>query len=169
MAVSFNLKWFLSVIIAMAIQVLFLRDIAFANVAFCFIYTWFLVKAPMKTSPILLMVGATAVGWLIDTFYNTHGMHAFACVLVAWLRPVFFRILTPANGYDERSSISLHEMKWLWFFSYLFLMLMSHHLLLFLVEAGDWSLIGYSLLKALASTILGMSVFGILEFFNRPT
>jgi hypothetical protein len=49
------------------------------------------------------------------------------------------------------------------------LMLMSHHLLLFLVEAGDWSLIGYSLLKALASTVLGMSVFGILEFFNRPT
>lgn len=167
MAVSFNYKWFLSVLFAIAIQILFLRDIAIANVAFCFIYTWFLVKAPMKTNPIIFLVGAIAVGWLIDTFYNTHGMHAFACVLIAWLRPIFFRILTPANGYDERSSISLLEMNWLWFFSYLFLMLMSHHLVLFLLEAGDWSLIGYSLLKAMASTLLGMSVFGILEFFNR--
>ncbi len=168
MSITFNYKWFLSVVFAIAIQVLFLRDIAIANVGFCFIYTWFLVKAPMQTNSMLLLVGAAAVGWLIDIFYNTHGMHAFASVFVAWLRPVYFRILTPANGYDERSSISLAEMKWLWFFSYLFLTLMSHHLLLFILEAGDWTLMGYSLLKAFASTLLGMSVFGILEFFNRP-
>ena len=165
---TFNLKWFLTVVFAIAVQVLFLRDIALANVAFCFIYTWFLVKAPMQANPLLLLFGAMAVGWVIDVFYNTHGMHAFACVLVAWLRPVYFRILTPANGYDERSSISLAEMKWLWFFPYLFLMLMSHHLLLFFLEAGDWSLLGFTLLKALSSTLLGMAVFGILEFFNRP-
>ncbi len=168
MTVSFNYKWFFAVVLSMAIQVLFLRDIAIANIAFCFIYTWFLVKAPMKVNPLILLPGAMAVGWVIDTFYNTHGMHAFACVLVAWLRPLYFRILTPANGYDERSSISLVEMKWLWFFSYVFLMLFSHHLLLFMLEASDWALIGMSLLRALTSTILGLAVFGILEFFNRP-
>lgn len=168
MTVSFNYKWFLSVLLSLAIQVLFLRDIAIANVAFCFIYTWFLVKAPMKVNPLVFLLGAMGVGWLIDTFYNTHGMHAFACVLVAWLRPLFFRILTPANGYDERSSISLHEMKWLWFFSYVSLMLLSHHLVLFILEAGDASLLGMSLIKSLSSTILGLAVFGILEFFNRP-
>ncbi|MEY4955183.1 MAG: hypothetical protein RI981_1268 [Bacteroidota bacterium] len=167
MNVNVNFKWFFSVVFAIAIQVLFLRDIAIANVAFCFIYIWFLVKAPMQTNTWILLVGSMFVGWLIDIFYNTHGMHAFACVLVAWLRPVYFRILTPANGYDERSSISLAEMKWLWFFPYLFLMLMSHHLLLFILEAGDWTLLGFSLLKALSSSLLGMAVFGILEFFNR--
>lgn len=168
MSVTFNYKWFLSVIFALAIQVLFLRDMAIANIAFCFVYTWFLVKAPMPTSPLLLLVGAMAVGWIVDIFYNTHGMHAFACVLVAWVRPFFIRMLTPANGYDERSSISLAEMKWLWFFPYLFLILMSHHLILFVMEASEWNLLGISMLKALASTILGMVVFGILEFFNRP-
>jgi hypothetical protein len=168
MSNTFNFKWFLSVISTIAIQVLFLRDIAIANVAFCFVYTWFLVKAPMPTNPLILLVGAMAVGWIVDVFYNTHGMHAFACVLVAWIRPVYFRMLTPANGYDERSSISLAEMKWLWFFPYLFLVLMSHHLILFVLEASEWSLIGFSMLKALASTVLGMAVFGILEFFNQP-
>lgn len=168
MNVSFNYKWYLAVLLSIAVQVMFLRDIALANVAFCFIYTWFLVKAPMNTNPLLFLPGAMLVGWVIDTFYNTHGMHAFACVLLAWLRPLYFRILTPANGYDERSSISLAEMKWLWFFSYIFLMLMSHHFLLFMLEAGDVTLIGMTLLKSLASTLLGMGVFGILEFFNRP-
>ncbi len=168
MNVSFNYKWFLSVLLSIAVQILFLRDIAIANVAFCFIYIWFLVKAPMNVNPLLLLLGSMAVGWVIDMFYNTHGMHAFACVLVAWLRPVYFRILTPANGYDERSDISLHEMKWLWFFSYIALMLLSHHFILFVLEAADWTLAGISLLKALASTLLGLAVFGILEFFNRP-
>ena len=169
MSANFQYKWLIAVVLSIVVQLLFLRDLALFYYGFCFIYLWEIIKAPINTPPAYLILGGFALGWLLDIFYNTHGMHAFACVLVAWLRPVFFRILTPANGYDERSSISLHEMKWLWFFSYLFLMLMSHHLLLFLVEAGDWSLIGYSLLKALASTILGMSVFGILEFFNRPT
>lgn len=168
MTVSFNYKWFLSVLLSITIQVLFLRDIAIANVAFCFIYAWFLVKAPMKVNPLIFLIGAMAIGWLIDLFYNTHGMHAFVCVLVAWLRPLFFRILTPANGYDERSTISLHEMKWLWFFSYVFLVLFSHHFLLFILEAGDWSLLGVSFLKSFASTFFGLLVFGILEFFNRP-
>lgn len=106
-------------------------------------------------------------GWLIDVFYNTHGLHAFGTVLVALLRPTFFRILTPANGYDERSEISLAEMKWLWFFSYVGLMLVTHHLVLFLFEASDFALFGLSLLRAISSAILGILVFGLLEFFNR--
>ena len=112
-------------------------------------------------------MGGFVLGWLLDTFYNTHGMHAFSTVLVAWLRPTFFKILTPANGYDERSSISLDEMKWMWFYPYLALMLFTHHLVLFVLEASDASLFGLSLLKALLSTLLGIAVFTLLELFNK--
>jgi hypothetical protein len=87
--------------------------------------------------------------------------------MLALLRPTFFRILTPANGYDERSEISLAEMKWLWFFPYVGLMLVSHHLILFMLEASDFALLGLSLLRAFSSALLGMLVFGLLEFFNR--
>lgn len=167
MNASLSVKWFLGAIAAMALQVLFLRDIAFANVAFCFIYLWVIIKAPMRTStPLLLVVGFFA-GWLIDVFYNTHGLHAFGTVLLALLRPTFFRILTPANGYDERSEVSLAEMKWLWFFPYVGLMLLTHHLVLFIFEASDFTLFGLSLLRAFSSALLGMLIFGLLEFFNR--
>ena len=56
MTVSFNYKWFFSVLLSLAIQVMFLRDMAIANVAFCFIYTWFLVKAPMKVNPLIFLL-----------------------------------------------------------------------------------------------------------------
>jgi disulfide bond formation protein DsbB len=126
-----------------------------------------MVKAPMRVATPLLLVVAFFAGWIIDVFYNTHGLHAFATVMLALVRPTFFRILTPANGYDERSEISLSEMKWLWFFSYVGLMLITHHMILFLFEASDWALFGLSMLRALSSAMLGLIVFGLLEFFNR--
>jgi hypothetical protein len=167
MSANFQYKWWIAVVLSIVVQLLFLRDLALFYYGFCFIYLWALIKAPIETPLVYLILGGFVLGWLLDTFYNTHGMHAFSTVLVAWLRPTFFKILTPANGYDERSSISLDEMKWMWFYPYLALMLFTHHLVLFLLEASDASLFGLSLLKALLSTLLGIAVFTLLELFNK--
>ena len=167
MSANFQYKWWIAVVLSIVVQLLFLRDLALFYYGFCFIYLWAMIKAPIETPPVYLILGGFVLGWLLDTFYNTHGMHAFSTVLVAWLRPTFFKILTPANGYDERSSISLDEMKWMWFYPYLALMLFTHHLVLFLLEASDASLFGLSLLKALLSTLLGIAVFTLLELFNK--
>ncbi|MHA8087553.1 hypothetical protein [Aquirufa sp. Wall-65K1] len=163
---SSTFRWILTVVFTLLIQVLFLRDLTIAYFAFCFLYVWPLLKAPIDTPVAYLMLGAFVLGWIVDVFYNTHGMHAFATVLMASLRSPIFRLLTPANGYDERSHVSLQEMRPLWFFSYLFLMLFSHHCVLFLLEASDFDLVGISLLRGLSSCLLGILVFGILELFN---
>lgn len=167
MSANFQYKWWIAVVLSIVVQLLFLRDLALFYYGFCFIYLWAIIKAPIETPLVYLILGGFVLGWLLDTFYNTHGMHAFSTVLVAWLRPTFFKILTPANGYDERSSISLDEMKWMWFYPYLALMLFTHHLVLFVLEASDASLFGLSLLKALLSTLLGIAVFTLLELFNK--
>lgn len=167
MGSNFQIKWILGTFLTVFFQVIFLRDLALGNLAFCFIYLWIIVKAPIQIPIFYCLIGAFSLGWLVDIFYNTHGIHAFATVLIAFLRPVFFKLLTPANGYDDRSTVSLSEMKWLWFFPYVFLMLFTHHVILFFLEASDVSLVGLSLIKALLSTLLGMLVFGILELFHQ--
>ena len=167
MSANFQYKWWIAVVLSIVVQLLFLRDLALFYYGFCFIYLWALIKAPIETPPLYLILGGFVLGWLLDTFYNTHGMHAFSTVLIAWLRPTFFKILTPANGYDERSSISLEGMKRMWLYPYLALMLFTHHVVLFLLEASDASLFGLSLLKALLSTLLGIAVFTLLELFNK--
>lgn len=164
---SFQIKWIFIVLFCLIVQVLILRDLAIANVAFCFIYLWIILKAPIHAPLFYLVLGGFVLGWLVDIFYNTHGIHSLATVLVAFLRPAFFKVLTPVNGYEERSSVSLNEMKALWFFPYIFMMLLVHHLILFLVESADSSLIFFSLYRALASAILGTIVFGVLELFNK--
>ncbi len=167
MSANFQYKWWIAVVLTIVVQLLFLRDLALFYYGFCFIYLWAIIKAPIETPPVNLILGGFVLGWILDVFYNTHGMHAFSTVLIAWLRPTFFNILTPANGYDERSSISLDEMKWMWFYPYLTLMLFTHHFVLFQLEASESSLFGISLLKAFLSTMLGVIVFTLLELFNK--
>jgi hypothetical protein len=164
---SFQIKWVFIVIFTIFAQVFILRDVALAHVAFCFIYLWIILKAPIHTPLFYLMLGGFFIGWIVDIFCNTHGIHALATVFIAFLRPVLFKVLTPVNGYDERSSVSLNEMKALWFFPYIFSMLLMHHLILFLVESADANLFLYSLLRAFTSAILGTLVFGMLELFNQ--
>ena len=167
MGKSFQIKWVFVVFFSLITQVFILRDLALAHVAFCFIYLWIILKAPIQTPLFSLILGGFFIGWIVDMFYNTHGIHSLATVFIAFLRPVFFKVLTPANGYDERSNVSLSEMKALWFFPYIFVMLFSHHLILFLVESADATLFMYSLLRAFVSAILGTLVFGMLELFNQ--
>lgn len=167
MTFKLNFKLFLIVFLVVAIQVLFLRDLSLGSYAFCFIYLWPIVKAPLEMKPIPLLLIAFCLGWIIDIFYNTHGMHAVASLTTAYLRTYYINILTPANGYDERSKISLREMSWLWFLPYVFLILITHHLIFFLLEASDYTLILMSILKALASSLLTLFVFVLLEMFDK--
>jgi len=106
---SFQIKWIFIVFFSLVTQVFILRDVALANVAFCFIYLWIILKAPIHTPLFYLIIGGFFIGWIVDIFYNTHGIHSLATVLIAFLRPTFFKVLTPVNGYDERSSVSLRN------------------------------------------------------------
>jgi hypothetical protein len=62
---SFQIKWIFIVIFSLFAQVFILRDVALANVAFCFIYLWIIIKAPIHTPLFYLILG---VDFLVD-FY----------------------------------------------------------------------------------------------------
>ena len=167
MPIKFKFRPFLTVVFCLAFQIFFLRDISIGSYAFCFIYLWPIVKAPLDVPPILFVIFAFILGWFVDIFYNTHGMHAAACLVIAFLRPSLINVLTPANGYDDRSNISLKEMSWLWYLPFVFIILLAHHLILFLLEASDTSLIWMSLIRSVFSAVLGLLVFLTFELFDK--
>jgi len=161
------IKLIMSYLLVLIAQIFLLRDMGIGGLAFLFIYTYIVIKAPIDLNKNLLVILSFIVGWIVDVFYDTHGLHAFAIVLIAYLRSFIFNILTPANGYDDRSRISLQEMTWLWYLPYVGSMLLIHHTVLFLLEASDWSLLGLSLLKIFFSTFLGLMVFVLIELFSK--
>ena len=161
-----NIKNILVYLLVLLAQIFLLRDLGIGGKAFLFLYTYIVIKAPIFTNRNLLVFLSFLAGWLVDWFYDTHGLHAFSLVLIAYLRPLIFKMLTPANGYDERSKVSLREMTWLWYLPYVSIMLFIHHSVLFILEAFDPSLLGLSLLKIFLSTLLGLVTFLLIELFS---
>jgi len=59
---SFQIKWIFIVIFSLFLQVFILRDVALANLAFCFIYLWIILKAPFHTPLLYLILGGFFMG-----------------------------------------------------------------------------------------------------------
>lgn len=157
----------LNFIFFMVAQLVLVRNFVLFDTAFCFVYVAFLLLLPYETSPVLLLFIALGTGLLVDTFYDTFGVHAAACVLIAFLRPLVMKTITPRGGYEGTVRISLRTMGADWFIIYALLLIFIHHLALFLIEASNWGLLWSSILKALASTLFTGSLIIILQYFKK--
>jgi rod shape-determining protein MreD len=68
------------------VQVLILKNLVLFDVAFCFLYVAFILLLPVEMSPVALMFTAFGMGFLVDIFYSSMGLHAFALVITAYAR-----------------------------------------------------------------------------------
>jgi hypothetical protein len=154
--------------IFVALQIFLFQYLVLFNTAFCFIYVAFLLFLPIQLPPVILMLMGFTTGITIDTFYDTAGIHAGACVLLTYIRPYVLRFLTPRDDYDANDSVNVNLMGWRWFITYALILIVLHHLLLFFLELGGIKLVGFTLLKVLASSLFTFTVIVILQllFFS---
>jgi len=67
-------------------QVLVLNNIEFLGFINPYLYILFILSLPVQTPRWFALLLAFVLGLTIDTFSNTMGMHAFASVLICFLR-----------------------------------------------------------------------------------
>jgi len=148
------------------VQVLVLRNLVLFNSAFCFLYIAFILLLPIELNSLNLMLIGFVVGFTIDIFYDSMGLHALATVLVAYLRNYWLATITPQGGYDSSSSTSLMVNGLQWFLVYTLPMVFIHHLVLFFVEASGFTLFWYTMLKVVGSLLFTMSVIILLQYLS---
>ena len=102
-----------------------------------FFYLGFLLFLPIDTPVALQLLLGFGLGFSIDVAHDTGGVHAAAAVLLAYLRPVVLRLLTPRDGYDAQDTVNVHQMGWQWFSVYLALLVTVHHFVFFFLELGS--------------------------------
>jgi len=117
------------------VQIVFLNNIQLWGVFTPFIYILFILLLPVDLPNWLLLVLAFITGIIIDVFDSTIGVHAFALIFVAFLRPFILKIWAPYDGYDPLKELLPHEYGFGWFIKYSFLMVAIHQLILFYMEA----------------------------------
>lgn len=145
-------------------QVLILKNIVLFNTAFCFLYVAYLFFLPVEANPVFLMFAGFLMGFAIDIFYDSLGLHAFSCVLVMYVRNYWLTLITPQGGYDSSAtpSIAINGMQW--FLVYTIPLVFLHHSVLFFVEAGGFGMFWFTLWKIITSTLFTTLVTVIVQF-----
>ncbi|HWZ14980.1 MAG TPA: rod shape-determining protein MreD [Mucilaginibacter sp.] len=165
-AVFVNLVRF---VVLVFLQVFLLKNITLYNLSTPYLYILFILLLPFETPNVLLFVLAFILGITIDAFYDTPGLHAAACVLLAFVRILFISITVQKDGFDNEPEPTLSIMGLRWFFTYALVLTLFHHFFLFNLEAFNISELQYMIGRVIMSalfTVFLMLMSGLL-FFRR--
>lgn len=145
-------------------QVLILKNIVLFNTAFCFLYVAYLFFLPVESNPLFLMFAGFIMGFAIDIFYDSLGLHAFSCVFVMYVRNYWLSLITPQGGYDVSATPSIAINGLQWFLVYTIPLVFLHHSILFFMEAGGFAMFWFTLWKIMTSAIFTTLVTVVVQF-----
>lgn len=158
------LKIIFRFIILIAVQVLILNHVEISGYINPFLYVLFILMLPVRIPRTFLMLIAFATGLCVDVFSSTAGMHAAACVLMAYFRPAWLKIIAPRDGYDSEAVPSIKRFGFQWFIIYSSVMVLIHHIFLFYIEVFRISEFFTTLTRALLSSIVTLILILITQY-----
>ncbi|HVB03817.1 MAG TPA: rod shape-determining protein MreD [Chitinophagaceae bacterium] len=167
---SILLKNILRFILLILVQVFVLNRILLYQLVNPYIYLMFILIMPFRISRPLLILSALALGLCMDGFMNTMGMHAAACVIIAYLRPFVINILAPPGGFEyTQRSPSISTMGVAQFTVYTLILVVIHHMVYFSLELFGFGGIFYLLLKILVSSAvsIGLILLTSMLFYSK--
>lgn len=147
-------------------QVLLFKKLVLFETSFCFIYVAFIILLPIEINNLILMLIAFVMGFSIDVFYDSLGMHALALVAVAYVRNYWLGSITPQGGYDAGEGPTLAVNGFQWFLVYAMPLVFLHHLILFFVEAGGFSMFWFTMLKVIGSLVFTIAVMILFQYLG---
>jgi hypothetical protein len=100
-----------------------------------YIYFLFILWLPFSVSRFWLLIIGFFTGLALDYYTNTPGLHAAACLLIAYVRPFLINVLTPkdTSNFNYREP-SPKAMQWTPYAVYVFVLTLLHHSYLLFLE-----------------------------------
>ena len=155
----------ISFIFIVPLQVLIFRNFVLYGTGFNFFYLFCLLLLPVELSAITGMLIAFFTGLLIDLFYHTLGIHAAASVLFMFLRYYWLRFNGPRSGYEVNHFPTIPNYGFGWYITYALPLIFIHSTAVFLLEAGNLSIAGQSLLRGLITALISFIFIVLTQYF----
>ncbi|MDR9457085.1 MAG: rod shape-determining protein MreD [Salegentibacter sp.] len=148
------------------LQVLILNNINFMGYINPYLYVLFILLYPFNSNQSFFLILSFFLGLSIDIFEDSGGIHAAACLIAAFVRPNLLRFSFGVS-YDHQN-IRLSTTPFGARFSYILLMVLIHHFILFSLEMFSLSHIILILKKTLFSSIFTVILVILsLSLFNK--
>lgn len=154
-------------VLVLALQILVLNTLNISGYINPYIYPLLIILLPFDIAGWLLLVLAASLGLFIDLFTGTLGLHLFALVLMAGIRPWIIRLLS-LGKFDQDAAINIKQHGLIVTLVFLTALYTAHHLAYFLMESFSYKGMGPAILRALASVFFSILLsLIVLLFFNN--
>jgi hypothetical protein len=134
-----------------------------------YLYFIFLLWLPFGTSRIATTLLGFVLGYALDMFTNTPGLHAAAATLIGYLRPTILNLLLAQEASEELTKEpSIGSMGWGPFAFYIFSLTLIHHFYLVLLEWLQFGNFSYFIGKVFFTSLMSILLILLVELLlNR--
>ena len=134
-----------------------------------YLYFTFILWLPFGTSRIITTLLGFLVGYTLDIFTNTPGLHAAAATLLGYFRPTILTILLAQEVSEEKTKEpSIGTMGWGPFAIYVFALTFIHHFYLVLLEWRQFGNFSYFIGKVFFTSLISILLIFLVELLlNR--
>lgn len=129
--IRFLVIFFLQVLVLKPLSMGWMSNYFYFNIM---LYPLIIILLPMRTPQIAILLMGFGLGFLVDMFYDTPGVHASATVATAFFRTWVLGQLEPRDGYQLNVAPSRQRFGLPWFTQYAVIMMLFHLLIYFIVE-----------------------------------
>jgi hypothetical protein len=136
-----------------------------------YFYFVFILWLPFKMGRSALLLISFSVGMVVDMFFKTPGLHAAACVLIAFVRPFLINLLLPKEatdwGNEEPSKKTMGAVPYA---TYLIILTVLHHFYLIFLEWMQFGSFLYFIGKLMATSLVSLLLILMTDLFlNRKS
>lgn len=153
-------------ILLLALQVVVFNRIDLFGFINPYPYILYIILYPVNGNRAGLLISSFFLGLTMDMFLNSGGSHAVACVTLAYLRSTFFKFSFGVSY--EYQTVKINDRLSPERFSFILICVVTHHLILYLLEVFRFSLILDVLLRTLLTTIFTLILCIIIIYLIKP-
>ncbi|TQD38877.1 rod shape-determining protein MreD [Haloflavibacter putidus] len=153
-------------IILVLVQVILLSNINFLGYINPYLYMLFVLLLPFNLNQMAVLFLSFLIGITIDAFQDTGGIHAAACLVIAYIRPLILKFSFGVSY--EHETIKFYRTPISQRIGYIFILVFCHHLVLFSLEVFNFSYFMLVLQKTLYSGIFTvLLILLVTAFFQK--
>lgn len=153
-------------ILLLTLQIVIFNNMNFLGFIMPLPYMLFIILYPVNGNRAALLLASFLLGLTMDVFSNSGGVHAAACLTLAYLRPSIFKFSFGISY--EYQTIKLNDVLTPERFSFILISVVIHHFTLFVLEAFQISFFWDILIRTLLSTVFTIISCIIIIYLIKP-